>query len=100
VFSNISGGMRLRGLLVSPSQPNRADIYVNNILVSSGTEITVAVPVPVDAPLRIAAGLNMVEIAGRNPLTRIGTDNRMLGVGVSKIEVVPDNGMSACVGLP
>jgi len=100
VFSNISGGMHLRGFLLSPSQPNRADIYVNNILVSSGNEITVAAPVPVDIPLRVAAGLSTIEVAGRNPLKDMGADNRMLGVGVSKIEVVPDSGTSACVGLP
>jgi hypothetical protein len=49
--------------------------------------------------LRVAAGLNTLEITGRNPLTRIGTDDRMLGIGVSKIEVAPDTGTFVCVGL-
>lgn len=100
MFSNISGGMRLRGWLLSPSQPNRADIYVNNIRVSSSNEIIVAAPVPIDVPLRVAAGLNTIEIAGRNPPRRVGADERMLGIGVGQMEVVPENGMPPCLGLP
>jgi hypothetical protein len=100
MFSNISGGMRLRGWLLSSSQPNRADIYVNNIRVWSGNEMTVSAPVPIDVPLSVAAGLNTVEIAGRNPPRRVGADERMLGIGVGQLKVVPENGMSACVGLP
>jgi arabinofuranosyltransferase len=100
MFSNISGGMRLRGLLLAPSQPNRADIYMNSIRVWSSNEIAGAAPVPIDVPLRIAAGLNTVEIAGRNPPKRVGADHRTLGIGVGQLELVPENGMSSCVGLP
>jgi hypothetical protein len=100
MFSNISGGMRLRGWLLSPSQPNRADIYVNNIRVSPGDGVSLDAKVPLDITVRVAAGLNTVEIAGRNPPRRVAGDERMLGIGVGQMEVAPENGMPTCLGLP
>jgi hypothetical protein len=99
IVSNISGGMRLRGWLLSASQPNRADVYVNGVRESPRDGVSLATRVPLDIPLRVAVGVNTVEIVGRNPSRRVAGDERVLGIGVGQMEVVPESGGPACLGL-
>jgi hypothetical protein len=101
IFSNVAGAMRLRGWLLSPARRfDRADIYVNDNRVSPPEGIDVTGRVAIDSSLPVEPGLNTVEVVSRNPPRRVGADERLLGIGVGEINVMPESGMTACRGLP
>lgn len=96
VFSDRDIDAELRGRVESIQRPNDVEVMVNGEQRSVVRVTWSGMGTINPLPLRLKAGVNVIELVSRAPATRLPTDDRLLAVAISNLRLTMVDGALDC----